>query len=170
MLTLLAAAIVATAIVWAALTISRQLAAVREARALDRTVNLLSLFAPGLAAAGGDPRSLLVWQPLAVTARKLFPEDFARLDQASGATFPFGAAEIEAAHARWSTDWLGWERTHDAEYKLKAAKIEEDIVANGPTTVGRAKLDAVEREKLESYQRRYAEYVRVSKALQALRH
>jgi hypothetical protein len=32
----------------------------------------------------------------------------------------------------------------------------------------RARLDAVEQEKLEIYQRRYAEYVRVAKALQAL--
>jgi hypothetical protein len=32
----------------------------------------------------------------------------------------------------------------------------------------RAKLDAVEREKLDSYQRRYEEYVRIAKALQAL--
>jgi hypothetical protein len=32
----------------------------------------------------------------------------------------------------------------------------------------RARLDAVEREKLETYQRRYEEYVRVAKALQAL--
>ena len=32
----------------------------------------------------------------------------------------------------------------------------------------RARLDAIEQEKLELYQRRYAEYVRVAKALQAL--
>jgi hypothetical protein len=34
--------------------------------------------------------------------------------------------------------------------------------------LARARLDAVEREKLELYQRRYEEYVRVSKALQSL--
>jgi hypothetical protein len=32
----------------------------------------------------------------------------------------------------------------------------------------RARLDAVESEKLDLYQRRYADYVRVAKALQAL--
>ena len=32
----------------------------------------------------------------------------------------------------------------------------------------RARLDAVEREKLDLYQRRYTDYVRVAKALQAL--
>jgi hypothetical protein len=32
----------------------------------------------------------------------------------------------------------------------------------------RAKVDAIEREKLDAYQRRYEEYVRVAKALQAL--
>ena len=32
----------------------------------------------------------------------------------------------------------------------------------------RAELDAIEFEKLEQYQRRYEEYVRVSRALQAL--
>jgi hypothetical protein len=34
--------------------------------------------------------------------------------------------------------------------------------------LGRATLEAVEREKLELYQRRYEEYVRVGKALHAL--
>jgi hypothetical protein len=32
----------------------------------------------------------------------------------------------------------------------------------------RARVEAVEREKLDIYQRRYEEYVRVSKALQTL--
>ena len=169
MLVLLSAVVIAAAIVWAAQTIARQIAAEREARARDRTLRILSLFAPGLASAAQDSRALLVWQPLAVAARRLCPQDFAALDEAIGVTFPFSAAAIEAAHARWSTDWLGWEQTHDAEYKLKAAKIEEEMAASGATPVVRAMLDAVEREKLELYQRRYAEYVRVSKALQALR-
>ena len=30
-----------------------------------------------------------------------------------------------------------------------------------------ARLDAIEREKLETYQRRYEEYIRVARALQA---
>jgi hypothetical protein len=32
----------------------------------------------------------------------------------------------------------------------------------------RARVDAVEREKLDAYQRRYQEYVQVARALQAL--
>ena len=72
------------------------------------------------------------------------------------------------AHARWSADWLAWERTHDADYKLKAAQVEADISARGDSTLGRARLDAVEREKLDKYQRRYEEYARVSKALRVL--
>lgn len=169
MLALLSAVVVSAAIVWAAIAVGRQMASDREARTHDRTLRLLALFAPALASADEDPRTLLVWQPLAAAARRMFPQDFAALDQAAGRSFPFSASAIEAAHARWSADWLGWEQTHDAEYKLKAAQIEAEIAADGPTPLGRAKLDAVEREKLQRYQRRYAEYVRVSKALQALR-
>jgi hypothetical protein len=75
--------------------------------------------------------------------------------------------EIQAAHAQWTADWLAWERAHDAEYKLKAAAAEADLAAAN-TPVARARLEATEREKLELYQRRYQEYVRVAKALQAL--
>ena len=61
-----------------------------------------------------------------------------------------------------------WERTHDAEFKLKAAAVESELDASGSTPLLRAQLEAVEREKLEQYQRRYEEYVRTAKALQAL--
>jgi hypothetical protein len=128
----------------------------------------MALCSPGIGAGLDDPRALLTWQPLAATARKLFPSEFAALDQASGRNFPFGVEQIEAAHARWSADWLAWERTHDADYKLKAAQIEADISAEGGSALGRARLDAVEREKLDKYQRRYEEYARVSKALRVL--
>jgi len=37
-----------------------------------------------------------------------------------------------------------------------------------PDHAPRAKLDAVEREKLDLYQQHYADYVRIAKALQAL--
>ncbi len=133
-----------------------------------RRVQLLALFAPGLAAAAEDPRALLVWQPLASTARALFPDDFAAIDRAAGSTFPFSREQIEAAHARWSAEWLTWERTHDGEYKLKAAAAEEELRASPGSAVLRARLDSVEREKLERYQRRYEEYTRVSKALKTL--
>lgn len=136
-----------------------------EAARRLRRVQLLALFAPGVASAVADPRAILAWQPLAAAARKLFPEDFADLDRAAGASFPFSDEQIQAAHARWSAEWLAWERTHDAEYKLKAAAVEEQMKASGGSALLRAQLESVEREKLERYQRRYEEYTRVSKAL-----
>ena len=168
MLGLLSAVIVSAVVAWAGLRIVRELAAARRAHADARTVQLLSLFAPGLLAAAEDSRALLVWQPLAATARQMFPANFEALDHASGGRFPFGPEQIEAAHARWSADWLVWEARHDTEYKLKAAVVEAELAASGGGALGRARLDAVEREKLDTYQRRYEEYARVSKALRAL--
>ena len=45
---------------------------------------------------------------------------------------------------------------------------EQELAASGGSQVMRARVDAVEREKLDLYQRRYTEYVHVAKALQAL--
>jgi len=118
----------------------------------------MSLFAPPMEEARKDPSALLVWQPLARAARVMLPDEFVILDRTFGATFPFSAETIQAAHAQWSADWLAWESAHDAEYKHRAAEVQHD----------RLKLDAVEREKLARYQRKYAEYVRTAKALQAL--
>jgi hypothetical protein len=101
-------------------------------------------------------------------ARQLFPSESAALDRAAGGTFPFTSEHAQAAHAQWTADWLAWERTHDAAYKLKAAAAEQELVASGGAAAHRAKLDAIESEKLDLYQRRYSEYVRVAKALQAL--
>jgi hypothetical protein len=129
---------------------------------------MLALFAPGIDASRRDPRALLVWQPLASMARKLFPAEFAALDAAAGATFPFTSDQIQAAHARWSADWLAWERAHDGEYKLRAAAAHEELGERTSSAYGRSRLEAIEREKLERYQQRYEEYTRVSKALQAL--
>ena len=75
---------------------------------------------------------------------------------------------MAAAHARWTADWLAWERTHDADYKLKAAVLQEALAEGGDAAVGRARTEALEREKLALYQRRYEEYARVAKALQTL--
>ena len=120
-----------------------------------------------MASAQDDPRVLLTWQPLAKTLRSRFPDEFAALDAASGSTFPFSKDMLASAHARWTTDWLAWEKAHDATYKMKALVAQQEL--KGDTSeAARAKLDAVEREKLELYQRRYEEYVRVGKALQAL--
>ena len=158
----------AAAIVGAAFRIAAAVQAARPDAARARALELLALFTPAIGAAAADPRAILVWQPLARMARQMFPEECAELDAAAGAAFPFSQERLQAAHAQWTTDWLGWERTHDAEYRLKAAVIEQEMAILGGSPVLRARLDAVEQEKLELYQRRYAEYVRVAKALQAL--
>jgi hypothetical protein len=165
--------LIAAAIVAAAILIAARMAAVRPSSAADdafktRQLQLLSLFAPGICSAADDPRALLAWQPLAVTARRLFADEFAGLDRAAGSTFPFSRAQLDAAHARWSAEWLMWEQAHDAEYKLKASAAEEELRSAGGSTVARARLDNIEREKLERYQRRYEQYTRVSKALKNL--
>jgi hypothetical protein len=167
MILLLSALIVAASIVWGCRLIAARIAALREADIHSRTLQVLKTFAPAVGAAG-DPRAILAWEPLARTARTLFPEELARIDRAAGVVFPFGADRIQAAHAQWTADWLGWERTHDAEYKLKAAAVEDELARSDGSALVRARLDAVEREKLDLYQRRYAEYVRIAKALQAL--
>ena len=128
----------------------------------------LTMFAPALAATEQDPRAFLVWQPIAKAARQLYPEEFASLDRAMGGTFPFPRQRIEAAHAQWTADWLAWELAHDTDFKLKVAEAQHELAAQGGSDVARARLDAVEREKLDLYQRRYADYVRTAKALQAL--
>jgi hypothetical protein len=164
----LSALIVAAAIAWAGLMIARELRVGRQhAAGQDRIAALLTLFAPALSETQRDPRAFLVWQPMANAARQLFPDAFAQLDRATGATFPFPADRIEAAHAQWTADWLAWELAHDTEYKMKAAAAEHEMAVQG-TGVARARLESVEREKLDLYQRRYADYVRTAKALQGL--
>ena len=165
---MLSAVVVSGVVAGVGLRIAREVAAARIEAARARPLQLMEVFAPGMASAADDPRALLTWQPLAAVARQLFPAEFAALDLAAGGRFPFAAHQIETAHARWSADWLAWERTHDAEYKRKAAEIEQELAAGGGSGALRARLDAVEREKIDLYQRRYGEYVRVSKALQAL--
>lgn len=158
MIVVFAAAIIAGAIGWGALMLARSVDALRDEQRRGRVLAILAAFAPGVGAAQTDPRALLVWQPLARTARAMYPEEFAALDRAAGSPFPFSPDRLQAAHAEWTADWLAWERSHDAEYKRKAADVEHD----------RARLDSVEREKLDSYQRRYEQYIRVAKALHAL--
>jgi len=169
-LTLLVVAVVVVCalVVWTLARIAPLLASARDQAARARALQILTAFAPAIAAASTDPRALLTWQPLARTARQLFPDEFSALDRAAGTRFPFSVEQIQAAHSQWTADWLAWERAHDAEYKMKAAAAEEELVAAHQSPAARARFDAVEREKLELYQRRYQEYVRVAKALQAL--
>jgi hypothetical protein len=166
---LLSALIVAAAIGWAGWHVAAQLRAANSGSATrDRVATLLTLFAPAISATQHDPRAFLVWQPMAKAARELFPEEFVALDRATGGRFPFPAARIEAAHAQWTTDWLAWELAHATEYKLKEAMAQQELAEQGPRGKARAQLDAIEREKLDLYQRRYAEYIQTAKALQAL--
>ncbi len=165
---LLASLIVAAAVVWAALQIVAELRAAREEASRARAVALLELHAQAIAATRVDPRAYLIWQPIAKIARQMFPAESAALDRAAGGAFPFTPEQIQAAHAQWTADWLAWERTHDAEYKLKAAHAAAELAASGASDLTRGKVDAIEREKLDLYQRRYADYVRTAKALQAL--
>ena len=163
----IAAAIVAAAIVWAAHALVSELRAARTEATRSRALAVLQTFSAGIAAAHTDPRALITWVPLARAARQLLPAEFAQLDAAAGGSFPFSAERIQAAHAQWTAEWLAWERTHDAEYKLKAVVLERELSA-GESAIARARLEAVEREKLDLYQRRYQEYVQVAKALQSL--
>jgi len=163
-----AALLVSAAILAAAFRIATAVQASRPDPTRARALELMAMFAPALSAAAGDPRAVLVWQPLARMARQMCPEAFALIEQAAGGAFPFSRDRLESAHAQWTADWLAWERSHDGEYKLRAAVVEQEIAAAGASAVLRARLDAVESERLDLYQRRYQEYVRVAKALQAL--
>ncbi|HKT78889.1 MAG TPA: hypothetical protein VJP86_01625 [Vicinamibacterales bacterium] len=167
-MTLFAALIVAGAIFWAALQIASE---VRTSRAqpLDaRALAIMQMFAPGVAACADDPRALLTWQPFAQTARRAFPDEFKLLDSAAASTFPFDRETLSAAHARWTASWLAWEKAHDSEFKLKAAAAADEVERCGTSPLMRARADAIEQEKLETYQRRYEEYIRTAKALQNL--
>lgn len=132
--------------------------------------SLLRTFGSAAASAQEDPSRLLAWYPIVMTSRKVFPEAFRELDGASGSTFPFTKEHLHAAHAKCTADWLAWERAHDAEYSLKAATLEDEIVQAGgqASPLMRTRLAAIDREKLERYQQRYQEYIQSSKALKAL--
>jgi len=161
----LPALLIAVAIAAAAWLVAKELRASRRSATVQ---SLLATFGRAIADVQRDPKELLVWQPIADAARRLFPDALAELDRAAGGTFPFTREQIQSAHARWSADWLFWERAHHFEYKLKAAAAEEELGRDRESEVARARLQAIEREQLERYQQRHEEYVRVSKALAAL--
>ena len=143
----------------------------RARRRDAQVLGLLAIFAPVVERARSDPRALLAWYPTVQAARRRFPEAFTAIDQAGTGRFPFGSAQVEAAHARWTTDWLEWERDQDAEYRQKSEAIaaEHDLPADAASGAARTRLETLERERLERYQRRYEEYVRVSRALGELK-
>ena len=147
--------------IWRELRLRRRDAAIQS---------ILATFGTAQAAAQQDARLLLVWQPLAESARTLLPDAFAAMDAATGHRFPFGKDVIERAHARWTADWLAWEKAHDEEYRLKGAAAEQEIgrASGDAVALAKARLDRVQHEKIERYQQRYEEYIRTAKALQAL--
>jgi hypothetical protein len=152
--------LVGVAAVWVGMRIVTE---VRRSRDDATAAALLALFSPAAGEAREDPKRMLAWQPAVAVARRLFPPTMARLDEAARGGYPFTEADARDAHARWTTAWLAWERAHDEECRLKAAAAE----ARGGAEL-RAELAALERDRLERYQQRYEEYVRVGKALKAL--
>ncbi|RPI52347.1 MAG: hypothetical protein EHM55_16750 [Acidobacteria bacterium] len=160
-MTVLAAGAVLAFVLW---RIGDELQRRRQDAAIQQ---LLAIFAPAAAAVHQEPRLLLVWFPLAQASRKLFPDAFKSLDQAAGGAFPFTKEQLKAAHARCSSEWLAWERAHDAEYSVKVAQVQDEIDrGQGPASpLLRNRLAALEQQKLERYQQRYEEYVKTAKAL-----
>ena len=142
----------------------------RERRREELRIRLIAVFAPAIAQARADPRGLVAWAEVARVSRKLFPEAFHRLDLASEGRFPFSAELVEAVHAKWTSEWLAWERQHDLDYKQRASAAEAELIRTGETDAAtvRARLAAIEQEKLQTYQERYEEYVRIGKAIGAL--
>jgi hypothetical protein len=142
-----------------------------QRRRHDATIQqMLATFAPAAVAAQQEPKQLLVWYPIARASRKLYPDAFKSLDDASGGTFPFTKEQVKGAHDRCSADWLAWERAHDAEYALKVAEVQDQIdrAQGPPSALLRTRLAALEQQKLERYQQRYEEYIKTAKALAAL--
>jgi hypothetical protein len=162
------ALLVSGAVVWAATQIVREIAAARDDAKRGRMLQVLAAFGPAMSEAAVDPRAYITWQPIAVSARRLMPSEFAALDAAAGGAFPFTGEQIRDAHSRWTAEWLAWEQAHDTEFKLKAAAAEHDLAASGGAPLARAHLETIEREKLERYQRRYEEYIRIARKLQSL--
>ena len=143
---------------------------VREMRALRREqglANLLSVFGPAVARVQAAPAELVAWASVAKTARAVHPDLFRELDSATGGRFPFSPELVESSHARWTSQWLAWERDHDLEYKRRARSIESELNRASPDNAVdfHAQLAAIEQEKLQRYQERYEEYVRVGKAI-----
>ena len=161
--------IVALAVAAATFALWRLVDTIEKRRRDAAIQQLLATFGPAAAAVQHDPKQLLVWYPLARTSRRLFPDEVAELDKAAGGTFPFTKEQLQAAHARCSSDWLAWERAHDAEYSLKTVQVQDEIdrTGQGPhaSPLLRTRLAAIEQQKLESYQQRYEEYIKTAKAL-----
>ena len=72
---------------------------------------------------------------------------------------PRGASSAARERAR--------ERHHDADFRKRTSGLEAELQTAGQvhTPDGHARIAALEDEKLQSYQRRYEEYVQIGKGL-----
>jgi hypothetical protein len=118
-----------------------------------------------------DPPYGIGWKPRVNHQDQTWIDDI-QLDPsyliAEGTEHVLWGANYYARRLPHSADWLAWERRHDADSKLKAAIVEHELGGDVHSPFGRARLDAVEHEKLDLYQQHYEEYIRIAKGLQAL--
>ena len=130
----------------------------------------LLLASVGPAVARADGPELLGWRRVAAMLRGLLPEAVRAIEHRTGEPFPFPREVVEDAHARWTADWLAWERAHDIRFRQRTSALETELRERGEsgTASGQARLAALDDEKLQDYQRRYEEYVRVGKELATL--
>jgi len=146
------------------------MAALRARRRDARLLSVCATFGPAIERAQSNPRVLLAWYPAACAMKRQFADAFAALSADPSKPFPWGAADIEVAHARWTATWLEWERHQDAEHRATTAGIELELDQADANAIPalKTRLERLEQKKLERYQRRYEEYVSVSRALAKL--
>ena len=139
----------------------------RQRRREELLLRLAVTFAPAIANARKNPNAFVAWSGIARRVRKLFPEAFHQLDSAGNGRFPFSRDLIEAVHAQWTTEWLTWERQHDLEYKQRtqSLELESEGLEGRSSEIIRSRIEVIEQEKLQRYQERYEEYVRIGKAI-----
>ncbi len=144
----------------------------RRVRKQEHKDQLMVVLLTGSAAAvaRAEPRELLAWQSTADVARRLFPDVIADIESKGGESFPIPRKVIEDAHAKWTAEWLAWERHHDADFRKRTSVLQAELEATGHehTPDGHARVAVLEDEKLQSYQRRYEEYVQIGKGLMGL--
>ena len=139
----------------------------RQRRREELLLRLAVTFAPAIANARKNPSAFVAWSGIASRVRKLFPEEFRQLDSAGNGRFPFSRDLIDAVHAQWTTEWLTWERQHDLEYKQRtqSLELESEGLDGRSSEIIRSRIEVIEQEKLQRYQERYEEYVRIGKAI-----
>jgi hypothetical protein len=144
----------------------------RRVRKQEHKDQLMVVLLTGSAAAvaRAEPRELLAWQAAADVVRRLFPDAIADIESKGGESFPIPRKVVEAAHTKWTAEWLAWERQHDADFRKRTSVLQAELEATGHehTPDGHARIAALEGEKLQSYQRRYEEYVQIGKGLTGL--